>query len=232
MSGRGRGSSQSSSRSRGRGRGRSAPSSETVATVSPSTSTPVPCGFVACVPAESPTQQVERIPITWDNQKGFDPNNNVCTQAIYDVIELMLNEINYSKVPAEVQKRWYEKCAEKQIRKAYDYRVGRCYQQIMRDLCDCELQRLKWLSETLRLWLLHKFATDSGFLKRSGVNKVNRASPKGGCLHTGGSATIPKTRARMTRSLDRQPTDAEVFRETHTRKRDRSIVEKRADDLL
>ncbi|MED6210517.1 hypothetical protein PIB30_064825 [Stylosanthes scabra] len=29
------------------------------------------------------------------------------------------------------------------------------------------------------------------------VNKVNRASSKGGCLHTGGSATIPKTRARM-----------------------------------
>ncbi|MED6137353.1 hypothetical protein PIB30_064274 [Stylosanthes scabra] len=45
-------------------------------------------------------------------------------------------------------------------------------------------------------------------------------------------ATIPKTHARMTRSLDRPPTESEVFRETHTRKRDRSIVEKRADDLL
>ncbi|MED6115030.1 hypothetical protein PIB30_086285 [Stylosanthes scabra] len=62
--------------------------------------------------------------------------------------------------------------------------------------------------------------------------KANRASSKGGCLHTGGSATIPKTRAKMTRSLDRPVTDAEVFRATHTRKRDRSIVEKRADDLL
>ncbi|MED6112737.1 hypothetical protein PIB30_064381 [Stylosanthes scabra] len=62
--------------------------------------------------------------------------------------------------------------------------------------------------------------------------KVNRASSKGGCLHTGGSATIPKTRARMTRSLDRPPTDPELFRETHRWKRDISIVEKRADDLL
>ncbi|MED6170705.1 hypothetical protein PIB30_033557 [Stylosanthes scabra] len=35
-----------------------------------------------------------------------------------------------------------------------------------------------------------------------------------------------------TRSLDRPPTDVEVFRETHTRKRDKSIVEKRAEDLL
>ncbi|MED6188080.1 hypothetical protein PIB30_082593 [Stylosanthes scabra] len=68
--------------------------------------------------------------------------------------------------------------------------------------------------------------------KRSAVNKVNWASSKGGFLHTGGSATIPKTRARMTRSLDRQPTNVEVFRETHTWKRDKSIVEKRADDLL
>ncbi|MED6127658.1 hypothetical protein PIB30_090083 [Stylosanthes scabra] len=164
----------------------------------------------------------------------FDPDNNVCTKAISDVIELMLNEpwINYSEVPADVQKRWYEKWAEKEIRKAFDYRVGRRYQQIMRDLRDGELQRLKWLSETLRGRLLHRFATDPGLLKRSGVNKVNRASSTSGCLHTGGSATIPKTQARMTRSLDRPPINAEVFRETHTRKRDRSIFEKCADDLL
>ncbi|MED6139234.1 hypothetical protein PIB30_081903 [Stylosanthes scabra] len=187
-------------------------------------------GFIT----DPPTQQVERIPITWDSQTGFDPDNNVCTQAISDLIEVMLNEpwINYSEVPADVQKQWYEKWAEKEIRKAFDYRARRHYQQIMRDLRDGELQRLKWLSETLRGRVLHRFATDPGFLKRSGVNKVNRASSKGGCLHTEGSTTIPKTRARMTRSLDRPPTGAEVFRETHTRKRDRSIVERRADDLL
>ncbi|MED6157787.1 hypothetical protein PIB30_026599 [Stylosanthes scabra] len=36
----------------------------------------------------------------------------------------------------------------------------------------------------------------------------------------------------ITRSLDCPPTEPELFRETQTRKRDRSIVEKRADDLL
>ncbi|MED6118528.1 hypothetical protein PIB30_003745 [Stylosanthes scabra] len=87
------------------------------------------------------------------------------------------------------------------------------------------LQRLKWLSDQLRRQLLHRFATDPGFLKRSSVNKVNRGSSKGGCLHTGGSATIPKTRTRMTRSLDRPQTEPELFRETHTRKWDRSIME-------
>ncbi|MED6115441.1 hypothetical protein PIB30_090632 [Stylosanthes scabra] len=101
----------------------------------------------------------------------------------------------------------------------------------MQDVRDDELQSLKRLSETLRRQLLHRFATDPGFLKRSAVNKVNRDSSKGGCLHPGGSATIPKTRARMMRSLDRPPTEPEFFREMHTRKRDRSVVEKRIDDL-
>ncbi|MED6108931.1 hypothetical protein PIB30_028913 [Stylosanthes scabra] len=119
-----------------------------------------------------------------------------------------------------------------QIRKAYDYRAGRRYQQIMRDVHGSELQRLKWLSDGLRRLLLNRFGNDPGFKKRSAVNKVNRASSKGAYLHIGGSATIPKTRARMTRSLDRPPTDPELFKETHTWKCDTSVVEKRADDLL
>ncbi|MED6160659.1 hypothetical protein PIB30_053519 [Stylosanthes scabra] len=164
-------------------------------------------------------------------------------QAISDVIELMLNEpwLNYSEIPEDVQKRWFEKWAEgftwpaaesKQIRKSFDYWAGRRYQQLMRDLCGGELQRLKWMSETLKKQLLDRFANDPGFKKHQASSKANRASSKGGCLQTGGFATIPKTRAKMTRSLDRSPTDAEVFRATHTRKRDRSIVEKRVDDLL
>ncbi|MED6142746.1 hypothetical protein PIB30_000308 [Stylosanthes scabra] len=170
---------------------------------------------------DPPTQQVEQIPIIWDGQKGFNPDNNVCTQAISDVIELMLNEpcLNYSEVPADVQKRWcinlqegftWPQEEDKQIKKSFNYRAGKRYQQIKRDLRSGELQRLKWLSETLRGRLMHRFATDPGFLKRSGVCKVNRASPKGGCLHTRGSATIPKTRAWMTRSLDRPPTEPET----------------------
>ncbi|MED6172263.1 hypothetical protein PIB30_048438 [Stylosanthes scabra] len=226
MSGRGIGSSQSS-RSRGRGRGRSAASSEPAVTASTSMSTagvsqvapsipPPPASLTQPPPTDSP--HVAPSPQLHADSShasqpdppthfSFDPDNNVCTQAISDVIELMLNEpwINYSEVLADVQKRWYEKWAEgftwpaeeeKEIRKAFDYRAGRRYQQIMRDLRDGE------------------------------------SSSRGGCLHTWGSATIPKTRARMTRSLDRPPTDTEVFRETHTRKRDRSIVERRADDLL
>ncbi|MED6221747.1 hypothetical protein PIB30_057717 [Stylosanthes scabra] len=192
--------------------------------------------------SDPPAQQKEKIPITWDGQKGFSPDNNMCTQAISDTIELMLNEpwINYFEVPEDVQRRWFDKWVgftwpeeeKKEIQKAFDYRAGKRYQQIMRDLWGGELQRLKWMSERLRKMLLDGFANDPGFKKRQASSKKNRASSKGGCLHTGGSATIPKTRARMTRSLDRPPTDVEVFRETHTRKRDRSIVDKCVEDLL
>ncbi|MED6113418.1 hypothetical protein PIB30_070598 [Stylosanthes scabra] len=147
---------------------------------------------------DPPAQQVVQI-ITWDGQKGFDPDNNDCTQPISDVIELMLNEpwINYSEIPEDIQKRWFEKWASKQIRKSFDYRAGMRYQQIMRDLRGDELQRLKWMSKMLRKLLLDRFANDPGFMKRQASSKANRASSKGGCLHTGGSATIPKTRARM-----------------------------------
>ncbi|MED6134823.1 hypothetical protein PIB30_040531 [Stylosanthes scabra] len=72
----------------------------------------------------------------------------------------------------------------------------------MKDVRDSELERLKWLSETLKRQLLHRFTTDPDFLKRSTVNTVNWDSSKGGCLHTRGSATIPKTLARMKRAND------------------------------
>ncbi|MED6191316.1 hypothetical protein PIB30_115165, partial [Stylosanthes scabra] len=72
----------------------------------------------------------------------------------------------------------------------------------MRDVRGHELTRLRWLSDTLRKQLLVRFATDKGFLKRQAASKANRASTKGGCLHTGGSATLPKTRARMVKQLD------------------------------
>ncbi|MED6177218.1 hypothetical protein PIB30_095925 [Stylosanthes scabra] len=211
MSGRGRGSSQSSC-SRGRGRGRSAATTEPAATASPSALTvavsqvaptipPPPAPLTQPPPTDSP--QVAPYPQLHGDSShasqpdppsksnGF-PSPGTVKKAISDVIELMLSEpwINYSKVLADVQKRWYEKWAEgftwpaeeeKEIRKAFDYRAGRRYQQIMRDLRDGELQRLKWLSEMLRGRLLHRFVTDPGFLKHSGVNKVNRASPRGGC---------------------------------------------------
>ncbi|MED6170106.1 hypothetical protein PIB30_027706 [Stylosanthes scabra] len=223
MSGRGsRGSSQSS-RGRGRGRGRAAPSSEHTPSPSPTTSTPGTSHVSPTIPPAPPAPSPQ--PAATDPQQlAPSPQANADS-----------SHASQPDPPSQQVVRegftWPEE-QKKQIRKVYDYRAGRRYQQIMADLRDRELRRLKWMSDTLRGQLLHRFATDEGFKKRQASSKKNRASSKGGCLHTGRSATISKTRARMTRSLDREPTDAKVFRETHTRKRDRSIVEKRADDLL
>ncbi|MED6204117.1 hypothetical protein PIB30_006184 [Stylosanthes scabra] len=243
----GKGSRGSSQSTRGQGRGRAAVSSEQTLSPSPTTSTPgtshvaptvlpataAPLPQPASTDAEGvaatpqphmdslhtsqpdpPAQQKEKIPITWDGQKGFSPDCNMCTQAISDTIELMLNEawINYSEIPEDVQSQWFDKWAgftwpeeeKKEIQKAFDYRARKRYQQIMRDLREEAPSQQQEEPGFLQGWLpSHR-----------------------------GSATIPKTRARMTRSLDRSPTDVEVFRETHTRKRDRYIVEKRAEDLL
>ncbi|MED6182605.1 hypothetical protein PIB30_030085 [Stylosanthes scabra] len=157
---------------------------------------------------DPPARQKEKIPITWDGQKGFDLDNNECTQAISDTIELMLNKpwINYSEIPEDVKRRWFDKWAgfswpeeeKKEIKKSYGYRAARRYQQIMRDLREGELQRLQWMNERLRKMLLDRFANDPGFKKRQASSKKNRASSKGGCLHIGGSATILKTRRRRT----------------------------------
>ncbi|MED6120636.1 hypothetical protein PIB30_022606 [Stylosanthes scabra] len=87
---------------------------------------------------DPPARQKEKIPITWDGQKGFAPDNNECTQAISDTIQLMLNEpwINYSEIPEDVKRRWFDKWAEgftwpeeekKEIKKSYDYRAARRY---------------------------------------------------------------------------------------------------------
>ncbi|MED6167361.1 hypothetical protein PIB30_001783 [Stylosanthes scabra] len=61
--------------------------------------------------------------------------------------------------------------------------------------------------------LFNRFANDPRFKKRQFSSKKNRASSKGGCLHTGDLRLFRKL---ATRSLDRPPTDVEVFRDPHT----------------
>ncbi|MED6175164.1 hypothetical protein PIB30_075774 [Stylosanthes scabra] len=90
------------------------------------------------------------------------------------------------------------------IKKTFDYRMGRILQQMLR-----------------KREVRNKFATDEGFERRSATNKVNWASAKGGSLHCGGSAAIPSTQERMSKELNREPTIAEVFKQTHTKKRNK-----------
>nr|ABN06108.1 hypothetical protein MtrDRAFT_AC150800g42v2 [Medicago truncatula] len=54
-----------------------------------------------------------------------------------------------------------------------------------------------WIGVNIWPRLLEHWATDLTFLKRSHIGKVNRASEKGGCLHSGGSASSYTTSQRM-----------------------------------
>ncbi|MED6174554.1 hypothetical protein PIB30_070138 [Stylosanthes scabra] len=114
----------------------------------------VPAGFV-------PWRMSRRPPSPGKARRGLNRITTHARKRISNVIELMLEEpwIMYLEVPADVKKRWLEKWAQKftwaneekmEIKKSYDYRVSRCYQQIMSDVRVGELQRLMWLSETLR----------------------------------------------------------------------------------
>ncbi|MED6154897.1 hypothetical protein PIB30_000399 [Stylosanthes scabra] len=123
---------------------------------------------------------------------------------ISNVIGLMLDQ---SWIMYSGEKFTWPKEEKKQISKAYIYREGRRYQQIMSDIRGCFLSRLMWLSEMLKKQLLVRFETDEGVLRRF-------------------------ARAVQEWSLDRPPTEPELFGETHKQNHDRSVKEKRVDDLL
>ncbi|MED6170825.1 hypothetical protein PIB30_034819 [Stylosanthes scabra] len=99
--------------------------------------------------------------------------------------------------------------------------MGRILQQMLRKIRLGVQENTGWMTPAFKREVRHKFATDEGFQRHSATNKVNRASAKGGALHCGGSATIPSTQERMKKELNREPTLAEVFKQTHTRKRNK-----------
>ncbi|MED6197648.1 hypothetical protein PIB30_058610 [Stylosanthes scabra] len=150
-----------------------------------------------------------------------------------DVVKLMYDTpwLSYSKVPIEVKDRWFDKWMESfyfeepvnpiVVRKTFDYRMGWILQQMLRKVRLGNEESTGWITPALKREVRNKFATDEGFQRRNATNKVNRASAKGGSLHCDGSATIPSTQERMAKELNREPTLAEVFKQTHTRKRNK-----------
>nr|XP_004488406.1 uncharacterized protein LOC101501539 [Cicer arietinum] len=69
---------------------------------------------------------------------------------------------------------------------------------------------------------------DPSYKEISNRAKKNRASSKGGVVHTGGSISIDEHTIWMAEELGRDPTMDEVFLKTHTKKNDNSWVDKRA----
>ncbi|GAU42782.1 hypothetical protein TSUD_34260 [Trifolium subterraneum] len=84
-----------------------------------------------------------------------------------------------------------------------------------------------WIGENAWKWL-HKTWNNAPYKLKSAQAKQNRASAKGGSVHTGGSISTKEHVIRMRRELGREPTFDEVFLRTHTKKKDSSWVDERA----
>ncbi|MED6127366.1 hypothetical protein PIB30_087473 [Stylosanthes scabra] len=154
----------------------------------------------------------EKIHLRLDGKNGFLPSN-ASTQEMSDVVKLMYDTpwLSYGMVPIEVKDRWFNKWMEN-----FYFEEG-ANLIVIRKTFNYHMGRI--FQQMLRK-------------RRSATNKVNRASAKGGLLHCGGSVTIPSTQKQIAKELNREPTIAEVFKQTLTRKRNKEEwVDERSERL-
>ncbi|QHO60202.1 uncharacterized protein DS421_3g105460 [Arachis hypogaea] len=69
----------------------------------------------ASQPDAPPPPSIIQMRIWPYSMQAFAPNNNACTQEIFNVIKSMYNHpwSNYTKIPAETKGRWFHKWTAK-----------------------------------------------------------------------------------------------------------------------
>ncbi|MED6177328.1 hypothetical protein PIB30_097178 [Stylosanthes scabra] len=135
---------------------------------------------------------------------------------------------NWKAIPAATRARMFDKWAEnftwekkhdKLVKAIFNTRASNRFSGIMEDVRDRKEYLTQWCRPKLKKALYHYWETDEKYLHRQATNKRNRAFER--CvIYTGGSATPMQTKAKMTKSLDRPVSMAEVFKQTHTLKDD------------
>ncbi|QHO18413.1 uncharacterized protein DS421_11g320300 [Arachis hypogaea] len=94
---------------------------------------------------------------------------------------------------------------------------------------------IEWVDGSSRCWMIFKalfvyWKTDKGFRHQRLTNKANRASVRSS-KYTSNSATFMKTKARLSKSLDREATLAETFKYTYTLKKNKeTFADQRSHD--
>jgi len=101
-----------------------------------------------------------------------------------------------------VQKKCvWESRYDAQVEKKFHYRAQHRFSDMMSTFRRKHAEKPEWFPKFIgdNIWprLVNHWATDPKFKKRSQIGKVNRASEKGGCLHSGGSASSYTTGLRM-----------------------------------
>ncbi|RYR24794.1 hypothetical protein Ahy_B02g058338 [Arachis hypogaea] len=103
------------------------------------------------------------------------------------------------------------------IRKICDHRAAKRLQQMMSNVRKGHDHLTLWICPSIKKELEAYFNNDEGFKHYHLMNVANRASPKSS-KYTGESATLMKTKSRLSKSLDHEATLAETFKYTHTLK--------------
>ncbi|RYQ94842.1 hypothetical protein Ahy_B08g089794 [Arachis hypogaea] len=146
----------------------------------------------------------------------FAPNPNACIQEISDIIKSMYDHLwpTYTQIPL---KFIWDAEHNLMISKIYHHRTAKRFQQMMSDVCKGRNHLRSWIRLAIKKKLETYFTLDEGFKYRRLKNVANRALLKSS-KYTGGSATFMKMKSRLSKSLDREATLAEIFKYTHTLK--------------
>ncbi|MED6213663.1 hypothetical protein PIB30_095453, partial [Stylosanthes scabra] len=118
-----------------------------------------------------------------------------------------------------------------EVKAIFNTRASKRLSGMMEDVRDRKEHLTQWCRPELKKALYHYWETDEKYLHRQATNKRNRASER--CvIYTGGSATPMQTKAKMTKSLYRPMSIAEVFKQTHTLKANKEqFTDKRSSDI-
>ncbi|MED6151647.1 hypothetical protein PIB30_084456 [Stylosanthes scabra] len=156
------------------------------------------------------------------------PKHNSCAREITSVIKLMYDEAwpNWKAIPVATRDRMFDKWAA-----IFNTRASKRFSAMMEDVHERRDHLTQWCRLELKKLLYYYWETDEKYLHRKATNKRNRASDK--CaIYTGGSATSMQTKAKMTKSLNRPVSMAEVFKQTHTLKANKEqFADKRSSDI-
>ncbi|XP_052727667.1 uncharacterized protein LOC128194992 [Vigna angularis] len=168
--------------------------------------------------------------------KGFIPSR-VASQAITRSIkqQFLTPWPTWGAIPHDDRKPFWQRFQmkvqwkpehETQIHRNFHMKASHRLSEMFRD-ARIAGQRPNWLGEHIWNSLLAHWNTVE-FRNKCAKAQRNRASERGGTLHTGGSITIHEHAIRMAQALGRAVHVDEVFAQTHVRKGTNQFVDERS----
>ncbi|WJX67942.1 hypothetical protein P8452_52362 [Trifolium repens] len=175
-------------------------------------------------------------PYIFSDGRGWNPCR-VASKALTSVIRSQFRRASSSwgEIPGKRVDRMFIKFGKKvawrpedefELKNIFKGKGSRCLSEMLMEVRN-KRKRPSWIGQNA--WKgIPKTWDGAAYKLKSARAKQNRASAKGGSVHTGGSISTKEHVIRMRRELGREPTLDEVFLRTHTKKKDSSWVDERA----